>query len=181
MIFIVFFIFNEKLKMTINELISKLDVLLVPTLIYFGSLPIVSLLFGWIAGSNAKLSPWKYIFSFIIYAVSIPAIFSFMLILYGLFFYQTNLLDVNFLAYFLPIISLVFTLVIISKIVSLDEIPGFERLSGLLTVIILAFLATFLLQRVFIHFVFFGSFMSFIAVFAALFLVFKLGLRKFLK
>ena len=104
-----------------------------------------------------------------------------MLILYGLFFYQTNLLDVNFLAYFLPIVSLGFTLVIISKIVSLDEIPGFERLSGLLTVIILAFLATFLLQRVFIHFVFFGSFMNFIAVFAALFLVFKLGLRKFLK
>lgn len=176
-----FFIFIEKLNMTINELISKLNVFLVPTLIYFASLPILSILIGWIAGINSKLSPWKYFFSVLVYAACIPAIFSFMLIIYGLFFYQQNLLEVNFLAYFLPLLSLVFTLLLINKKIPLDDVPGFDRLSGLLTVIVFSFLATFLLQRVFIHFVFFGSFTNFIAVFVLLFILFKLGLKKVMK
>lgn len=167
--------------MTVNELINELDRFVVPTLIYFAGLPLFALLLGWICGENAIKSPWKFIYSVLIYAVCIPAIFSFILILYAILFVHTNLLDSSVLAYFLPIVSLLFTVAIINKTIKMDQIPGFQRLSGLVTVIILAFVATFLIQRVFIAFVFFGSIWSFIAIFLVLFIVFKFALKNVIK
>lgn len=58
-----------------------------------------------------------------------------MLTAYTLFFSRENLLDASLLAYFTPVVSMIVTLVFIRKSVSFDDIPGFDRLSGLMLMI----------------------------------------------
>ena len=80
-------------------------------------------------------SPWKYFYSVLVYAACVPGLFSSVVTAYTLFFSRENLMDVNLLVYLLPIVSMIVTLVIIRKHVSFDDVPGFDRLSGLMVMI----------------------------------------------
>ncbi len=55
----------------------------------------------------------KYVISGLVYAVTVPGILSVILTLYTLFMLQQNLLEVNIIAYFVPIVAMVITLIII--------------------------------------------------------------------
>jgi hypothetical protein len=84
-------------------------------IIFFFSLPIISYVMTWITGEDAYDSPWKYIYSALIYAACIPGIFATLLIAYNMFFMRQSLLQVNLFVYFLPIISMIATLLILSN------------------------------------------------------------------
>lgn len=61
----------------------------------------------------------------------VPDVFSAVLSVYALFFRNADLLGVIVLVHFLPIASMAATLILTSCAVrSLDEVPGFDRLSG---------------------------------------------------
>ena len=50
------------------------------------------------------MSPWRYVYTILIYLVAFPGILSFVLVGYALFFTKSNLMNVNILVYFLLVV-----------------------------------------------------------------------------
>ena len=108
-------------------------------------LMVVSMLIGlpvlaWITGllhhkDKGSDAPWKFAYSALVYLACIPGMFAAVLTAYAMFFRNENLLEVNLFIYILPILSMVVTLVFIRRSVDFDAVPGFNRLSGLMTLI----------------------------------------------
>jgi hypothetical protein len=124
------------------------------------------------AGGNA---PFKYVYSVLVYLACLPGIFAGVLTAYALFFSRENLLDVNLLIYLLPIISMVVTLVLIRKRVSFDQVPGFDRLSGLMVMIACSLGIALAIEKTRIFLFFGGSVEWLIAVAIGVFALIKWG------
>jgi hypothetical protein len=124
---------------------------------------------------NGGRPPWKYVYSVLVYAVCFPGMLSAVLTGYSLFFEKENLLDVSLVIYILPLVSMVATLILVRKNVTFDEVPGFNRISGLLTMIGVTFVLTLAIYKTRILLVFFGSFPMLIALVAGLFALLKWG------
>jgi len=92
---------------------------------------------------------------------------------YTLFFSRENLMDVNMLVYFLPIVSMIVTLVLIRKSVSFDEVPGFDRLSDLMATVGISFALALAIQKTNIWIFFGGSIVWLFILAAAIFLLLK--------
>lgn len=121
------------------------------------AVPVLAWLIGLIHGKdNGGKSPWKYIYSVLVYAVCVPGLFSAVVTAYSMFFSKENLLDVNPLVYFAPVVSMIVTLILIRKNVSFDDVPGFDRLSGLMIMIGCSFAVALAIDKTRIW-VFFGG------------------------
>lgn len=144
--------------MTIQEIINQFDNNSGLILNYYIVLLVFCLLGLLFVKPNNFKSPINYVYTALIYALCIPALLSSILLLYSFFFLRENLLQVNALAYFLPIVSLVLLLFIIKKTIPLKAIPGFEKISGLFMLIIVTFIVTYVLQRMFFGVFFIGGF-----------------------
>jgi hypothetical protein len=143
--------------MTTRDLIQwagQHPVLLLPA---FAAPPVLAWLAGRLHGKeNGRLAPWKYLYAVLVYLVCVPGMFAGVITAYALFFSGENLLVANLLVYFLPIASMVATLVLIRKNVSFNDVPGFDRLSGLLAMVGCSFVIALVIQKTRI-FVFFGG------------------------
>jgi hypothetical protein len=102
-------------------------------------------------------APWKYFYAVLVYLACVPGIFAGVLTGYTLWFTNENLLDVSFLVYILPIVSMVVTLILIGRNVGFDRVPGFDRLSGLMVMIACSFAIALFIQKTRIWLVFGGS------------------------
>ena len=127
---------------------------------------------------QGPLTVLDYGYSVLIYLVGIPGTVSAVLIAYALFMVRQNLLDVNFLIYFLPVISMVATFLLIGRNSDLDRLPGFERLSGLMMLIGLSFLVVLIIFKMRILVGFFASMQGLIGIGIFFFILFKLAARK---
>jgi hypothetical protein len=121
--------------------------------------------------------PWSYAYAVLVYLACIPGVGAAVVTGYTLFFTRENLLDKDLLVHLAPIVSMVVTLVLIRKRVAFDEIPGFERLSGLLTLIAVTFVILLLVRKTFIGIVFGASLVSLLALAAILFGLLSWGAR----
>ncbi len=122
--------------MTIRELIQVAGQHPVLTGAMFVLPPFLSWVCGHLHGpGRGATAPWKYLYAALVYAVCIPGMFAAVLTGYTLFFSRENLLDADLLAYFLPIVSMTVTLALIRRNVSFDDVPGFDRLLGLMVMI----------------------------------------------
>ncbi len=108
-----------------------------PTLIlfFFSMLPFTALVAGFMGKDEGDLSPWKYLYSALIYSACVPGIFAITLNIYLFLFERQSVFNMDIYTQLLPIIAMVATLLIIRKNVSLDRIPGFDKLSGLVLMI----------------------------------------------
>lgn len=122
---------------------------------------------------NAKL------LSLFIFMVSIPGILAAIVVFYSLFFVRVNLLDVDIVVYFLPIVMMVLTLFFIAKKVNLNELPGFNRLSGLMTLLTLIGFILLLLYKLRFIVGFFASIQSLLIFGVILYFLFRSALSKF--
>lgn len=167
--------------MTIQDIINQFEGNASFIINYYVGLLVVSLIgLLFINPSNFK-TPINYVYTILIYATCIPALLSLILILYNLFFLNSNLLKVNIIAYFLPIVSLFVLLFIIKKTVSLNSIPGFKKISGLFMLIMITFIITYIMQRMFFGVFFIGSFKYLIALFLVLLILLKIGWSKIMR
>jgi len=98
-----------------------------------------------------------------------------MVTAYSLFFSRENLLDVSLLVYFVPIISMIVTLVVIRKHVSFDDVPGFDRLSGLMIMIGCTFAVVMAIDKTRIFIWFGGSIEKLFMLAAGVFGLIKWG------
>jgi len=121
--------------MTLQDFFDLLSANPAVLLFYFIAVPLTAFL-AYIFGKNdGHLVPWKYLYSFLIYAACLPGIFSISLNVYLFLFERQSVLDANIYTQILPIIVMGFTLWFISKNVDLDLIPGFDKVGGLMMMI----------------------------------------------
>lgn len=105
----------------------------------------------------SRLAPWKFGYSVATYLAVVPGVVSLVILGYSLFFSRENLLDQDLLTTFGPVVSMVLTLVLVRRRLTFTEVPGFGRLSGLITLVALSFAAALALDKTRIFVGFFGS------------------------
>ncbi len=128
-----------------------------------------------------RISIWDYLYSILIYLVSIPGIIACLLTAYTLFISHQNLLQVDLILYILPIISMLVTLAIIGKKASFNDLPGFDRLSGLMMIITITFIIILFVLKLRILIGFFSSIQNLVIFGIILFFILKLSMKKLLK
>lgn len=121
--------------MTLQELFDLLAANPSYVIFYFAIIPFAAFLAGLLGKEEGHLTPWNYLYSALIYLVSIPGIFAFTLNVYLFLFERQSILSTDLYTQVLPIVSMIGTLLLIRRNVDLDLVPGFEKLSGLIMMI----------------------------------------------
>lgn len=114
---------------------------------YFLALLFTAVLAGFMAKGEGHLSPWKYLYSGLIYMVSIPGIFAIALNFYLFLFEKHSIMETDLLVQVLPVLAMILILWIVRKNVDLDYIPGFDKLGGLVTLIGAALAILWIIDR----------------------------------
>lgn len=145
---------------------------------YFIIVPLIALLAGMFGKGQGHLSPWKYLYSILIYLVSIPGIFAVTLSIYFFLFERRSILDTNLYTQVLPVLSMAATILTIKKQVSLDLVPGFDKISGLIMVIATLMCLMWIIDKTHIYAITFMPFYVVILILIAGFFVIRVGLRR---
>ncbi len=104
-------------------------------IMFFFTLPIAASLAWWLGKGEAKESPWKYMYSTLMFLACIPGIFAITLNVYLFLFEKKSIFEADIYSQILPIISMIATLFIIRKNTRFEDIPGFQKIGGLFMVI----------------------------------------------
>ena len=149
------------------------------TIAFFVTIPILAFLVGLIGGTKDHLSPYKYIYTVLIYLISIPGIFAVALSIYKFLFQRGDIMQTDLLLQVLPIVSLIITVSIMRNNISLGFIPGFDKISGLWLMLFATMFFMWFLEK--IHIVVFSylPFQYLLGIFGVLFVVIYMGWKKF--
>jgi hypothetical protein len=109
--------------------------------------------------------------------VCVPGIGAAILTAYTLFFTSESILDKNLLVYVLPVVSMGLTLGLMRKSVSFEEVPGFDRLSGLMVLIGVTFVLVLAVRKTFIGIFFVGSITKLVLLGTAVFALLRWATR----
>lgn len=145
---------------------------------YLVALPLLTFLLSKMYTKTPRINFLDYTFSTIIYLVSIPGLFSICLVTYSLLFVHENLLRVNLMIYFLPLVSMLLTFFVIGSATSFARLPGFKRLSGLMLLLAMVFAVLFFLYRLRIHVLFFGSISNLLFIGIGVFVLMKIAISR---
>ena len=118
---------------------------------------------------RGEAPPWSYTYTALIYLVCVPGLLSGVLTGYSLFFIRRNLLQVNRLVYFGPIVSMLVTLMVVRRQVDWDRLPGIDRIQALMVLITLSFIIALAVYKMRIWLFFGGSFMTLLVIAAVCF------------
>lgn len=165
--------------MTLQEFFDMLGENPVYVLFFFFMLPFTALLAGWLGKGEGHISPWKYLYSALIYLACVPGIFAVTLSIYFFLFERRSILDTNLYTQVLPIVSMVLTLFLIRKNVNLDRIPGFDKIGGLITMISATLAIMWFVDRTHIYAITFLPFHVVLLIFAGLLLLIRFGWSRF--
>lgn len=161
--------------MTISKFIEWVNLHSNLVIIYMIIVPVLALIATMVVGGINRKSSSRYLYSGLMHATCIPGVLAMILSGYTIGLQRGDILNVNVLVYFLPIISMGLTIGIINRTTRMAHIPGFKRLSGFMLMIAVAFVLVFILQRMFIGVLFFGTVQSLLLLFVALFVIIKIA------
>lgn len=139
---------------------------------------------AWLAGVLGKgegnISPWNYWYATLIYLVCIPGIFAVTLDVYLFLFEKRSIFDTDIYTQILPIISMVLSIFIVKQNADLTLLPGFGRLSGLITMISCTLILMWFIDRT--HIVVFAAmrFEQVLVIFLLLFLGIRFAWSRFI-
>jgi len=134
--------------MTLRELFDYLSDNPLVVAAYFSLLLITAMLAGVMGRGEGHLSPWKYLYSAIVYLVCVAGIFAAALAVYLFLFEQGgSIFNINLLTQVLPVAAMIVTLNVIRRNVEFGYIPGFGKLTDLIMTIFTMFLLMYLLNR----------------------------------
>jgi len=150
-------------------------------LFYFIGLPILAGIIGLLGDEKCSYSPWKEVFMIIIYAVMIPGIFALFFNLYLFLFERGSILNFNIFTQILPIVSMVVTLFVIRRYVRFEQIPGFDKISGLIMIISSIIILLWFADRMRIITFTYMPFHYFILLFIGLLIAINWGAKKLLR
>lgn len=145
---------------------------------FFVALPLTAFLASIFGKGEGHLSPWKYLYSFLVYAATIPGIFAILLNVYFFLFERQPIMQTNVYTQILPILIMVFTLWLIKRNVAFDDIPGFDRISGMMMVTLVILAIMWVLDRTHIFAVTFMPFQQVLLILIGLLLVARWGMKR---
>ena len=145
---------------------------------YFSIIPFAALLAGWMEREEGHLPPWNYLYSTLIYLVSVPAILSVAYTAYRWFFDRETILNTNLLLQVLPIASMAVTFFIVKQHVKIPTLPGFGRLSGMVMMIVATMMIMYGLDRFRIIGITFIPFQYLLVMFLALLFAIRFGWKR---
>ncbi len=164
--------------MTLGDLLNWLSGNPAYVVFFFALLPLTAFLLLLFARNEGHLSPWKYFYTGLVYLVSVPGIFAITLMAYQFLFERKSLEDVRIFTELLPVFSMLLTFWLIRRNVNLDSVPGFGKLSSLITLITMVLVIMWILDKTRI-FVFTGiPFLWVFLILAVFFIVIRLSLKK---
>ncbi len=145
---------------------------------YFVTLTLTAVIAGILGKGSGHESPWKYLYTVLVYMACIPGIFSATLTIYLIIVEKQSVLDIHLFTQILPIAGMVLTLWVIWKNVRFDDIPGFDKLHGL--ILFLAILISFLwlLEKLRILIITYIPIGYFLLVFIFMLFVMRYGWKK---
>lgn len=134
--------------MTLQELFNYLSANPAVVLLFFIGLPLTALLANVMGRGEGHLSPWKYLYSALVFLACIPGIFAAALGAY-LFLFERggSIFNANLLTQVLPIVSMIATLAIVRRNAPFEYIPGFGKISSLMLMIGAVFILMYFLSR----------------------------------
>jgi len=147
-------------------------------LFYVIAIPLTALLALFFGSGEGDQSPWKYLYSVLVYLSCIPGIFAITLSFYLFLFEHRSILDTNIYTQILPVVSMIITLLLIRRNVSLDLVPGFGKLSGLLMVLFAVIALLWILDRMRIFVITFVPFIWIVVFMLVIVLAAILGIRR---
>lgn len=165
--------------MTLQELFQRIGQNPDFLFFYFFMIPLTALLISIFGKNEGHLSPWKYVYSALIYLVSIPGIFAVALNIYFFLFQKGDVMQTDVYMQILPILVLLVTIWLIRRNVDLKAIPGFDTLSGLWVMLFATMALMFFLDRTRIMVFTYLPFQYLLGIFAVLFILIYLGWRRF--
>lgn len=133
--------------MTLQEFFDYLSTTPELTLTFLLCVPLSAILANYLSGLSAAQSPWKYLYSALIYLACIPGVFVLTLILYLFLFENTSILDLDIIVHILPVFTMTATILIIRRKINLDLVPGFDKITGLLAIILVVLIILWVLDR----------------------------------
>ncbi|MEZ4984079.1 MAG: hypothetical protein R2795_03415 [Saprospiraceae bacterium] len=148
---------------------------------YFTIIPLTALLAGWLANEEGNESPWKYLYSTLLYLVCVPGIFAISLQIYLFLFERRSIFDMSILMEVMPVLSMIATILIIRKNADMNQIPGFDKLSGLVMMISAALAIMWFIDRTHIVVFSYMPFYQVLLIFAVLMLMIRWGWSKLIK
>jgi hypothetical protein len=164
--------------MTLNELFDYLKEHNFYVIIYLVGLPVLAGILGLFSGEKGNRDPWRYLYMLILYGICIPGIFAITLLIYALTYMKINVYEIDLLTHVAPVISMVVTILVVRKYVNLEEIPGFNKISGLLMMIAVVLVLFWILEKTRILVFTYMPFYWVLLILAALLLIFRMGLKK---
>jgi hypothetical protein len=145
---------------------------------FFLLIPLMALLALFFSKGQGHQSPWKYLYTVLIYLVSIPGIFAVTLSVYLFLFERRSVMDINIYTQLLPVVSMLATILLIRKQVDLDLVPGFDRLSGLFAILAILMGIMWILDKTHIYAITFMPFYVVVLILVAGFLLLRIGFRR---
>ncbi|HQX44127.1 MAG: hypothetical protein WAT21_04325 [Saprospiraceae bacterium] len=148
------------------------------SLYFFLGIPAIALVLGWITEPDSSQSPWNYLFAVLVYAICIPGIFAVTLNIYFFFWERRSIMDTQLMIQFFPILSMVATIAIIRRFVNLDDVPGFDKLTGFMLIIGVILTLMWVLDRTHIYAISFMPFYIVLLVIVGGILLIRYGLKQ---
>lgn len=164
--------------MTLEEFFQQIAENPAYVIFYFSIIPLTALLAGWMGKGEGHITPWKYLYSTLIYMVCVPGIFAVTLSIYFFLFERRSIMQTDVFIQILPVLSMVATLLIIRRNVRLEQIPGFDKLSGLITMISATLAIMWFIDRTRIIAFTYVPFHYVIMIFAALLIAIRFGWKR---
>ena len=121
--------------MTLKELFDHLGNNPIIIIAYFFFIPLMAFITNALWNKKGKRSPAKYIYASLIYLVTVPGIFAVTLNIYLFIFERQSIFAMDIYTQLIPIVSMIITLGVIIRNVSLDDVPGFDKIGSLVFII----------------------------------------------
>jgi hypothetical protein len=135
--------------------------------IYLFIVPFIAFLALIFGKGEGHLSPWKYLYSGLVYLSSIPGIFAVTLSVYLFLFERRSIMDTNIYTQILPVLCMLVTLWLIRRNVELKDIPGFDKIGGLVFIIVLSISMMWIMEKTHIFVFTIMPFYQFVLMFVA--------------
>lgn len=161
--------------MTLADFFDLLAANPIYILSYFLMIPFTALLVLFLGKGEGHLSPWKYLYSVLIYGVCVLGLFSITLSVYLFLFERRSIMQTDVYTQILPVVSMVATLLLINKNVNLSRIPGFGKISSLMMMITAALAFMWIIDRTRIFAFTYIPFQYVILIFIGLLLMIRIG------
>jgi hypothetical protein len=165
--------------MTLEALFAAMSSAPLATLLVFLFPPLYAFVLRFLHGpGEGGLPPWRYLYAVLVYLTTIPGVFIAAVTAYLLLAQGTNLIKLDLLVFFLPVVSMIITLILVRTRVSFKDIPGFKRLSGLLLMLAAAFAVALIIDHLRIIVLFHGSILWLFGIAAVIFIALKIGISR---